>query len=765
MEQKTSSFIRKWLNLHHSTTNICFYSSSSPCPLPIKSLTSIFKSCKISGLLLLRDSRDPLVSGNKPNLKSGSWNANGAVRSAESEINFRKLRGPTQFGRAGIGTTPRKSIPNDKHSHEYRKLISETSKEIDEESQLARALQLQVQCQWTRWDNYVKNDLSWTFVLDTPPNLLSFCLASTYDVLPSPSNLKRWRICAEASCFLCGKEVCTTSHVLGACQISLSQGRFTFRHDSVLKCLVDALNTFIKELPKLPVKRVNKVSFVKAGSCKTRTKSKPTGILHLSNDWKMVADLSDSYMFPCHIAVSALRPDIVIYSNTSKRVIIVELTCPCEENMESWHSTKLLKYSGLASVISSNGWYCDLFTIEVGARGYCSRSVTTCLKRLGFCNNLAFASAKKFGEISMRASFCIWVARNSKVWSPDIDLIETTHPPVKARKKGKEKGTSDSLKKSTPPHSEPPKSPARTEPPKSNQASTYHAGFINKGNTCYANSILQVLSVIPALWSQLPSESSHLSPLVKSISLNMSLIKRSSSPIDPSNFLRALERSISLSHGTAFDFNSQHDVPEMLHVVLDELKGMSPRADSLIATTTQTSITCDTCFCSSVKERKDDMLLLPTSKHVSSSFTKLLQTESLSGDNKWFCPQCSSYQISTKETSIISCGQILIVHLSRYLDSGNNVFIKNTDFVECLPETTHVLRVPIQTGDSISFTNQYSLIATINHSGTLQAGHYWAFIKDRSTNNWLKCNDRAVLKVKPHTLNNNTSYVLFYIRN
>ena len=87
------------------------------------------------------------------------------------------------------------------------------------------------------------------------------------------------------------------------------------------------------------------------------------------NDWKVVADLSDGYMFPGHIAVSALRPDIVIYSNTLKRVIIVELTCPCEENMESWHSTKLLKYSGLASVISCNGWYCDLFTIEVGARG------------------------------------------------------------------------------------------------------------------------------------------------------------------------------------------------------------------------------------------------------------------------------------------------------------------------------------------------------------------------------------------------------------
>ena len=122
-------------------------------------------------------------------------------------------------------------------------------------------------------------------------------------------------------------------------------------------------------------------------------------------------------------------------------------------------------------------------------------------------------------------------------------------------------------------------------------------------------------------------------------------------------------------------------------------------------------------------------------------------------------------QISTKETSIISCGQILIVHLSRYLDSGNDVFIKNTDFVECLPETTHVLRVPIQTGDSISFTNQYSLIATIKSFWHFAGWTLLAFIKDRFANNWLNCNDRTVLKVKPHTLNNNTSYVLFYIRN
>ena len=47
LEQFTSVYIGKWLNTHHSTTNICLYSSTSPCPLPIKSLTSVLKAAEV----------------------------------------------------------------------------------------------------------------------------------------------------------------------------------------------------------------------------------------------------------------------------------------------------------------------------------------------------------------------------------------------------------------------------------------------------------------------------------------------------------------------------------------------------------------------------------------------------------------------------------------------------------------------------------------------------------------------------------------------
>ena len=56
LEQKASVYVRKWLKQHKSITSLSFYSSASSCALPVKSLTSVHKSSKISGHLLLKHS-------------------------------------------------------------------------------------------------------------------------------------------------------------------------------------------------------------------------------------------------------------------------------------------------------------------------------------------------------------------------------------------------------------------------------------------------------------------------------------------------------------------------------------------------------------------------------------------------------------------------------------------------------------------------------------------------------------------------------------
>ncbi|XP_057310622.1 uncharacterized protein LOC130648588 [Hydractinia symbiolongicarpus] len=377
LEQKVSRFIRKWLNLHHSITNISLHAESSPCPLPIKSLTST----KISGYLLLRHSKDPILSALNPTVKAGTWRANEEVDTVVSELNCKAMVGPIQYGKAGIGVTKRDVIPPKETTYGYRKLVSETSKEIEEESYLSRALQLLVQGQWTRWENYVKFDLSWKDILATPPNLLSFCLQSTYDVLPSPNNLKRWKIITES--VFCATEICTFGHILGACKIALVQGRYTFRHDSVLVHLVDTLKQFLSALPLIISRNCNSMVFVKGGA--------------------YVSPKSKTKVTACCFVISQS----------------IELTCPCEENANYWHSTKVTKYSCLVNVILSSGWQVDFFAVEVRARGYCARTTTACLKRLGFSNKMAYSTAKNLGKISMTASFCVWIARGLRDWSQD----------------------------------------------------------------------------------------------------------------------------------------------------------------------------------------------------------------------------------------------------------------------------------------------------------------------------------------------------------
>ena len=110
--------------------------------------------------------------------------------------------------------------------------------------------------------------------------------------------------------------------------------------------------------------------------------SSPSRILHQASDWVLLGDVDSTFSFPTRIAFTEIRPDITIFSNKIKKVILIELTCPCEENMEAWHSGKVNKYLP-SSVIENNGWGVDLFAVEVGATGYYPRSVLRCFKSLG----------------------------------------------------------------------------------------------------------------------------------------------------------------------------------------------------------------------------------------------------------------------------------------------------------------------------------------------------------------------------------------------
>ena len=80
--------------------------------------------------------------------------------------------------------------------------------------------------------------------------------------------------------------------------------------------------------------------------------------------------------------------------------------------------------------------------------------------------------------------------------------------------------------------------------------------------------------------------------------------------------------------------------------------------------------------------------------------------------------------------------------------------------VNCCSET---LRLPISADEQVCLYKDFTLKATINLSGTLHAGHYWAHIKDEDNRGWLKCNDTSVFATLFSGLSNASSYVSFYV--
>ena len=72
------------------------------------------------------------------------------------------------------------------------------------------------------------------------------------------------------------------------------------------------------------------------------------------------------------------------------------------------------------------------------------------------------------------------------------------------------------------------------------------------------------------------------------------------------------------------------------------------------------------------------------------------------------------------------------------------------------------LKIPVSCENIVSFSRSFSLQATINHSGTFQAGYHWSFERNKHANKWLKCNDTSVIPLQQKSLTNEISYVLFH---
>ena len=141
------------------------------------------------------------------------------------------------------------------------------------------------------------NCITWrSFMWDIPQEVLKFAINAGLNTLPTLDNLRRWGKRVNDRCPFCGN-IQTLLHILSNCSVSLDQGRYTWRHNSVLKTIIDLVRPF------------------------------------LASNFQLYSDIPGyeaphGGTIPPHILTTSLRPDLFIVNEYEAKAILFELTVP-----------------------------------------------------------------------------------------------------------------------------------------------------------------------------------------------------------------------------------------------------------------------------------------------------------------------------------------------------------------------------------------------------------------------------------------------------
>ena len=413
LERRVSSYLRKWLGLPKCLSSAALYGKTNTLQLPFKGLKEEFMVTRTREALQYRDSKDPKVATAGIEIRTGrKWDAKRELQIAEERLRHKAIVGTVAKGRSGLGYHPSIKIPN-AGCKEYHQLLQGEVRAGMEESRLSTMVALGQQGAWTKWQDVVQRKILWADFWR--PNFYSttFLIQAVYDTLPSPANLNIWGIKENTSCPLCEGRG-TLQHILSNCPKALGEGRYRWRHDQVLGVIAEILKTAIRT----SVFDTNKkeVKFIKAGDkAPPQKKKNRTGKLSAAPDWQMLADLGKQLKFPIHIAATNLRPDIVIFSNQKKIIIMLELTVSWEENIETANERKREKYGDLVNECREQGWHATCEPIEVGARGFIGGSLCKTLSKLGFTGLNKKKAIQAIIKKTEDATRWLWIKR-SEPW-------------------------------------------------------------------------------------------------------------------------------------------------------------------------------------------------------------------------------------------------------------------------------------------------------------------------------------------------------------
>ena len=248
---------------------------------------------------------------------------------------------------------------------------------------------LAMQGEYTRLWEILDVDFSWKAdIFGLPRGVAKFLLNSILTTLPTKDNLTKWGKVLSPACNLCG-EYETTAHVLSGCKTMLEQGRYTWRHDSIL----NLIHSFIPN----------------------------TNLTNIT----IHTDLGDqSWTIPPDLLPTSDRPDLVVIDYCKKSISILELTVPFERNISKDHQYKCHKYAHLMIDLQGLGYSVKYFAIEIGCRASISEdnnkrlhAFYKSIPRFKFSNRDFKNLKKSICKTVITASFVLFKSKHFKSWT------------------------------------------------------------------------------------------------------------------------------------------------------------------------------------------------------------------------------------------------------------------------------------------------------------------------------------------------------------
>ena len=89
-------------------------------------------------------------------------------------------------------------------------MVMEQVCRLEEMTSGAKEVTQAKQGQWLNWESEEKRKLSWRDLWNMEESCVRFLIGTTYDVLPTPQNLKLW-VNRDPSCSLCSGTATLTS--------------------------------------------------------------------------------------------------------------------------------------------------------------------------------------------------------------------------------------------------------------------------------------------------------------------------------------------------------------------------------------------------------------------------------------------------------------------------------------------------------------------------------------------------------------------------